>query len=259
MNVRSWLKNNKSLIDPLDAELILAHVLNQDRIFLVSHDDDVLTNEQISLADNLVKKRKAGWPLAYLTGHKEFYGREFFVDENVLIPRPETEETIDVVKSLRPRTIADIGTGSGCIAITLKLELPDAKVFAYDISQGALSVVSKNAARLDVDLDKLELSDLTGSVELDDVDVVVANLPYVDPTWDFLSPEIKKEPSLALFADDHGLSLIKRLIKELSAKHYSGYLVLESDISQQEDIVNFALDNGFEHQKTTGLITLFKA
>ena len=257
MNVRSWLKNNKTLVDSLDAELILAHVLGKDRVFLVSHDEDELTDAQIAAADELIRKRLAGYPVAYLAGHKEFYGRDFIINENVLIPRPETEGIIDLVKDLNPRKILDIGTGSGCIAITLKAELPEAKVCAYDISEAALEVAAQNAANLDVDLDALEISDLTSNVDLNDADVVVANLPYVNPDWDFLSPEIKKEPDLALYADDNGLALIKKLIDELAAKKYHGYLVLESDASQQKDIIEYAGEHGFRHQKTSELITLF--
>ena len=257
MNVRSWLKNNKTLVDSLDAELILAHVLGKDRVFLVSHDEDELTDAQIVAADELIRKRLAGYPVAYLAGHKEFYGRDFVINENVLIPRPETEGIIDLVKDLNPRKILDIGTGSGCIAITLKAELPEAKVCAYDISEAALEVAAQNATNLGVDLDALVISDLTSNVDLNDVDVVVANLPYVNPDWDFLSPEIKKEPDSALYADDNGLALIKRLIDELVVKDYHGYLVLESDISQQKDIIKYAGEHGFKHQKTAELITLF--
>ncbi len=258
MNVRSWLKKSKASIDSLDAELILARVLGQDRVFLVAHDDDELTPAQLAEADELTKQRAEHVPLAYLTGHKEFYGRDFIVNSNVLIPRPETEGIIDIVKELKPREVLDIGTGSGCIAITVKSELPEAKVRAVDVSEAALEVVSQNAARLDVDLDELAISDLTNNVDLGGVDLIIANLPYVNPDWDFLSPEIKNEPDLALYADDNGLSLIKRLLGELSAKDYRGYLILESDISQQPTIIDAAKPRGFEHQKTAGLITVFK-
>ena len=259
MNVRSWLKKTKEVISSLDAELILAHVLGKDRVFLVSHDEDELTTAQIAEADKLVQKRAAGHPLAYLTGHKEFYGRDFLVNENVLIPRPETEGIIDMVKELNPREILDIGTGSGCIAITLKAELPETKVHACDISEAALEVAAQNAARLDIDLDELVISDLTANINLENIDMIVANLPYVNPDWDFLSPEIKKEPETALYADDNGLSLIGRLLDELATKNYRGFLILESDISQQPDIIEYAKKHGFEHQKTFELITLFKS
>ena len=259
MNVRSWLKKTKEVISSLDAELILAHVLGKDRVFLVSHDEDDLMAAQIAEADKLVQKRAAGYPLVYLTGHKEFYGRDFLVNENVLIPRPETEGIIDVVKELNPQEILDIGTGSGCIAITLKAELPETKVHACDISEAALEVAAQNATRLDIDLDELVISDLTANINLENIDVIVANLPYVNPDWDFLSPEIKKEPETALYADDNGLSLIKRLFDELAIKNYRGFLILESDISQQPDIIEYAKKHGFEHQKTVELITLFKS
>ena len=259
MNVHSWLKKTKETISSLDAELILAHVLGKDRVFLVSHDEDGLTAAQTAEADSLVQKRTTGYPLAYLTGHKEFYGRDFLVNENVLIPRPETEGIIDIVKELNPQEILDIGTGSGCIAITLKAELPKTKVHACDISEAALEVAAQNATRLDIDLGELVISDLTANINLEKIDMIVANLPYVNPDWDFLSPEIKKEPEIALYADDNGLSLIRRLFDELATKNYRGFLILESDISQQPDIIEYAKKHGFKHKKTVELITLFKS
>lgn len=258
MNVRSWLKKAKTEVPSLDAELILAHVLGVDRVFFVSHDLDELTSKQEFVADELVKKRADHVPLAYLTNYKEFYGRGFFVNKDVLIPRPETETIIDLTKELAPKSILEVGTGSGCIAITAKLELPNTKVRAVDISEAALAVARQNAANLGAELDELKLSDLLNDVSLGDTDLVIANLPYVNPEWDFLSPELQKEPSLALYADDNGLSLIKRLIVELKSKDYRGSLILESDISQQPDIIAFAKMAGFKHQKTVELITLFE-
>ncbi|MBR6097294.1 peptide chain release factor N(5)-glutamine methyltransferase [Candidatus Saccharibacteria bacterium] len=258
MNVRSWLKKTKDIIPSLDAELILAHVLGVDRVFFVSHDLDELTSEQEFAADELVKKRANRMPLAYLTNYKEFYGRGFFVNENVLIPRPETETIIDLAKELSPKSILEIGTGSGCIAITTKLELPDTKVRAVDISEAALAVARHNAVRLEAKLDELKLSDLLSNISLDDTDLVIANLPYVDKNWDFLSPELAYEPEQALFANDNGLALIKKLILDLEAKDYHGYLMLESDPSEQPAVIDFAGQHGAKHQKTADFITLFK-
>ena len=215
MNVLSWLKKTKETIPSLDAELILAHVLGVDRVFFVSHDLDELTPEQELAADELVRKRADHVPLAYLLNYKEFYGRGFFVNEDVLIPRPETESIIDITKELDPKSILEIGTGSGCIAITLKLEMPDTKVRAVDISEPALVVAKHNAANLGVELDEIKISDLLSDVSLADTDLVIANLPYVDKSWDFLSPELRYEPPIALFADDGGLALVKKLILEL--------------------------------------------
>lgn len=258
MNVLSWLKKTKETIPSLDAELILAHVLGVDRVFLISHDSDKLTPEQELAADELVRKRADHVPLAYLLNHKEFYGRGFFVNEDVLIPRPETESIIDITKELDPKSILEIGTGSGCIAITAKLELPDAQVRAVDISEPALVVTKHNAANLGVELDEIKISDLLSDISLEDTDLVIANLPYVDKAWDFLSPELRYEPPIALFADDGGLALVKKLILSLEENGYRGFLMLESDVSQQDAIVEFAKKHNAKYQKTSGYITLFK-
>ncbi len=254
MNVSSWLSQAKTKIDSLDAELILAFVLGVDRVFLISHDDFVLDASIIECADDLVQRRAEHYPLAYLTHSKEFYGREFYVDENVLVPRPETENIIDLARELEPREIWDIGTGSGCIAITLKAEMPATKVCAVDISTPALDIVRRNCASLGVSLDYLEQSDLLSNCDVSRADLIIANLPYVDPDWDFLSPELKNEPSLALFAEDNGLALIKKLITQLIEKNYHGYLLLESDTSQHDAIRNYAESHGARFIKNSGFI-----
>ncbi len=257
MNVRSWLKNAKKDIDSLDAELILGFVLEKDRPYLVSHDDYELEPNEEEAADDLVFARKNHYPLAYLTGVKEFYGREFNVNENVLIPRPETETIIDILKELKPTSMIDIGTGSGCIAITAKLEMPDLKVIASDLSDSALIVARENCEKLECELDDIRKADLLEQ-DITNIDTIVANLPYVNKDWDFLSPEIKNEPDSALYADDNGLSLIKKLLNQVVEKDFKGNIILESDNSQQKDIIEFAEKLGISHITTQGFITVLK-
>ena len=239
----------------------------------------------------------ANLPKAYKDGHQNFYGRDFIVTPDVLIPRPETEQIIDAVLNLAGKsylpgvrsakrvlppnpTILDIGTGSGCIAITVKKELPEAEVYATDISEKALKIAQKNAAKHGTPISFI-ISHLcqnvnnpkdcyprgVGSTKRKNSfcthapstvkfapDVIVANLPYVDENWGWLDKEaLSHEPSIALYADDHGLKLIKELIDTVNSK----YLVLEADPCQHQDIISYAAKKGLQHLETRGFILTF--
>lgn len=200
---------------------------------------------------------------------KDFYGRDFFITKDVLIPRPETEQLVDMVLNLAGKpylpgvkpsqrvlpkdlTILDVGTGSGCIAITLALELPEAKVYASDISEKALAVARKNAAFHDAPISFI-ISHLLEKVKFIP-DVVVANLPYVDPDWDWVDKKaLSKEPTLALYAEDHGLALIKELIDAVESE----YLILEADPCQHAEIIDYATKK-YTLIDTRGFILGFK-
>ena len=152
MDIKTWLEEAKTKTSSIDAELILLNILGEkDRTYLISHENRTLTETEVEKANYFVKERAKNKPLAYIIGSKEFYGRDFYVDENVLIPRPETEDIIDLTKDIVKDNdmiypiIFDVGTGSGCIAVTLKLELPEAKVVAIDNSDNALLVAKKNS------------------------------------------------------------------------------------------------------------------
>lgn len=201
--------------------------------------------------------------------NKDFYGRDFLVTKDVLIPRPETEQLIDAVLSLagvaylpgvKPTkrelpenpVIVDVGTGSGCIAITLKKELKDAEIIATDISEKALKVAQKNAARHGAHISFI-ISHLLEKVNTTP-DLIVANLPYVDENWDWLDKKsLSKEPSIALYAEDHGLKLIKELINTATSK----YLILEADPCQHEAIIDYAAPK-YTHVETRGFILTFR-
>ena len=202
----------------------------------------------------------------------DFYGRNFLITPDVLIPRPETEQLIDTVLSLagkpflpgikaeKPKlksdfSLLDVGTGSGCIAITIKEELKNAKVTASDISEKALRVATKNAEKFNANINFIH-SNLLENIN-QSFDVIVANLPYVDKTWDWLDLDsLSQEPSLALFADVHGLALIKELINQLEFKKPK-YLILEADPCQHQAIIDYAKNHGFCHQNTRGFILSF--
>lgn len=206
-------------------------------------------------------------PEAYKRGVQDFYGRDFIVNPGVLIPRPETEMIVDMVLNLVGRpylpgvkpsaaklpedlTIVDVGTGSGCIAITLKLELPEAKVMGVDISEGALKVARENAKKYEADVELIK-SDLLGAVDFQP-DLVVANLPYVDESWKWLDKEaLSHEPKIALYANDGGLELIYKLINQVVERKIK-HLILEADPSQHERIVDFASKKGFNLAEARG-------
>ena len=210
-------------------------------------------------------------PLAYQLGFIDFYGRNFAVNKGVLIPRPETEQLIDEALNLAGKSylpgvkpgerklkenplILDVGTGSGIIAVTLKLEIPESTVVGLDISKDALKVATKNAQNLKANIE-LQTSDLLKDYTGEEPDLIVANLPYVDENWDWLDKKaLSEEPAIALFAEDGGLALIKKLLEEIAQRNWHPKILLEMDPSQQETLINFAKTLGFKHQKTTGFI-----
>ena len=199
----------------------------------------------------------------------DFYGREFVINSDVLIPRPETEQMVDIVLNLvgkpylpgvKPAeaklpedlTILDVGTGSGCIGITLKLRLPEAEVVASDISEKALAVAKENAKKLGAKVEFVQ-ADLMDGVEVMP-DLVVANLPYVDENWDWIDKEaLSKEPSLALYANNGGLELVYKIIEQTKQRGVK-HLILEADPCQHELICEYAKKKGLTLRETRGFI-----
>ncbi len=243
----------------LDAEVLFAHTLGVNRTWLIAHANDNIDDAHaLENANKLLAKRLQRVPIAYLTNHKEFYGRSFFVDESVLIPRPESEMMIDLLKEIYGEgrrkkeegrnsiRLIDVGTGSGCLGITAKLELPALDVTLCDISDEALAIAHKNATTLKADV-AITKSDLLSSFTIlpSSFDVILANLPYVDADWE-RSPETDHEPSLALFADDNGLDLIKKCIQQSQRSlQKDGYLLLEADPCQHQEIIDYSYHYGF--------------
>lgn len=241
----------------LDAEIILAHTLRRPRIWLHAHGDDCLNESELALANACLALRLDHVPIAYIIGHKEFYGRRFHVTPATLVPRPESETIITALNQIletKHRTLLDAGTGSGCLGITSKLEYPQLSVALSDVSQDALDVAKKNIHSLHADVNLVQ-SDLLTSIS-GTFDIIIANLPYVDSSWE-TSPDTAHEPALALFAEDHGLALIKLLITQAPA-HLSlgGYLLLEADPCQHAEIISFARNSGFAHKTSNDYIVV---
>ena len=248
----------------LDAEIILAHTVRKSRTFLHAHDDELLTPRQHEIAEARLQLRLDRTPIAYIVGHKEFYGRLFKVTPATLIPRPESETIIEILQEQLPKNLSllsetkrliDVGTGSGCLGITAKLEFPELDVTISDVSRHALNVAQENARQLDADVSVLQ-SNLLSQYPFT-ADYIIANLPYVDIQWE-RSPETNYEPSLALFAKRSGLELIYKLIEECSDHlSNSGLLILEADPRQHSAIIEKAKKHGLTLGEARGFIVYF--
>ena len=230
----------------LSAELLLMHVIERDRAWLYAHSEQELSTEQAAAYARLLDARAAGAPTQYLTGRQEFWGLDFKVTPAVLIPRPETEHLIEVAlerlgaRRGEPLAVADVGTGSGCIAVALAHELPRARFVATDISSEALEVARRNAARHGV-LERIEFSRMdlledflrtssSGGRETSAFDLIVSNPPYVARNdADELQREVRDhEPEVALFGGPTGVEIYARLIEQASLLlRHGGVLVLE--------------------------------
>jgi release factor glutamine methyltransferase len=244
----------------LDSELLLTHALNISRTALHAHDDEPLDDSIVPILEAMLSLRVIRVPLAYIVGHREFYGRLFKVTPSVLIPRPETEDIVALMETLPPpRTIVDVGTGSGALAISLALRYPDAHVYGVDVSKRALSVAQTNANAYETPVTFMLSDLLTNLPRFDEVPTtIVANLPYVGQS-DERSPETNYEPEGALFAEQDGLELIYRLIDQAGARLQSDdYLLLESNPAQQPAIGAYTTENGFALERTHHLITVLR-
>lgn len=205
------------------ARLLLQHILQTNYSGLMMKMQDALTTEQQELFQFYLQMHAEGRPVQYITGVEEFYGRLYLVDESVLIPRPETEElivgTIERMKKLfnkKALKLADIGTGSGVIAITMKQEWPEAVVTATDLSEAALKTAQKNAKQLDADI-TFKLGNLTAPIANEKWDVVLSNPPYIafEDMKEMSEVVVEHEPHSALFAEEDGLILYRKLAMQL--------------------------------------------
>jgi release factor glutamine methyltransferase len=232
----------------LDAELLLGHVLGVNRAKVLAWPDRRLSPKQLTRFRDLVTRRAAREPLAYIIGHREFYGLDFAVDPSVLIPRPETELLVEHAlrlarRSTTPPDIADVGAGSGAIAVTLAVHLPQATIYAVDDSAQALEVAAENAHRHGV-ADRVHClrGDLLEPLP-HAMDLITANLPYVTmEEWDDLQPEIRDyEPRAALDGGPDGLALIRSLLA-IAGPYLQphGAILLEIGASQGDTVTALA-------------------
>jgi release factor glutamine methyltransferase len=231
----------------LTAELVLAHVLSVEREYLYSHDDRLLSEQELQMLEERLYDRISGVPLQYIVGRQEFYGRYFRVNPAVLIPRPETEYIVEAVLETQgtpglppsPLSIVDVGTGSGCIAVTLALELPGTQVFAADVSFEALLVASENAASLGAPV-RFVCMDVLDAIQAK-FDFIVSNPPYVRRgEISRLQREVREhEPHIALFSPMDELAIYRRLV--VSGEEMlkpGGHIIMEVGIGMDERVLS---------------------
>lgn len=228
----------------LDAEVLLAEVLHADRLSLYVHPEKILTDEEFSRFKNFVERRAKKIPVAYIIGKKEFFGMNFFVTPEVLIPRPDTEIlvqfVIDALKNFSGGVkIADMGTGSGAICISIVKNLPNATAATVDISPGAIEVAKRNAENLQV-ADRINFfpGNMFEPLSGKKFDCIVSNPPYI-PTDEIknLQPEVKTEPKIALDGGADGLNFYRQLVK--AAPDFlspNGFFAFEIGIGQAEEV-----------------------
>lgn len=233
----------------LDAQVLLMHTLDCNKAYLFAHSDYELETNQWLEYQNKVVQRMSLKPVQYIVNSQEFMGFDFYVDERVLIPRPDTEILVEQIikeKINQPR-ILEIGVGSGAIAIALDLLIKDSKVFGIDISEKALEVANRNNKKLNADVTFLQ-GDLFQPVENEKFDIIVSNPPYIGfEEYNSLERNVKDfEPKLALYADHQGMYFYEKIIEEsFDFLSKSGILAFEVGYSQSELVKRLMLKRGF--------------
>lgn len=245
------LKQNNIEYAKTKARLLIEFVLNKTRQYIIVNDKKELNEEEEKKYFEYIQRIKQGTPLEHITHKKEFMKLEFFVNENVLIPRQDTEilveEVIQIAQSIKAKKILDLCTGSGAIAISLAKYLPKSEIIASDISDKALEVAKKNAIDNQVN-ERIEFvkSDMFENLKKQEFDIVVSNPPYIKTDIiNELDEEVKKEPYIALDGGETGLKFYKEIIKK-SYKYLKsgGYLCLEIGFDQKEEVVQLIENKG---------------
>lgn len=271
MNIETWLANAQAELSAhgissarLDCLLLLEHVLQQDRAWVLAHLDAKPSAEQLQQLQSLVERRNTHEPMAYIRGFCEFYGRRFIVNSDVLVPRPESESMIELLKqSVIPKAvIADIGTGSGCLAVSAKLET-GAVVIAVDIDKACLNVAQQNAAVHTASVRFIEGSLLEpftygGSASGIAPTVLLANLPYVPNEYP-INKAAEHEPTVALFAGSDGLDAYRLLFQQTTQLSVLPQIIItEALLSQHALLEELAATHGYSLVITDGLAQLFR-
>lgn len=238
MSIEELIIEGKKHIHSHEAKMLLASVLNYDNLELTLHLDEEVTAEKANKYRDLVKARKDNYPLQYILGDVNFYGRRFIVNENVLIPRFETEElvekTILKIKELfgdQSLKILDIGTGSGVIGITLKAELQNTELSCSDISMAAIELAQSNAKELKQEINFI-VSDLFTNIK-DKYDVIISNPPYIDCSEELEEQVFLYEPHQALYAKEQGTEFYREILKQ-SKEYLSERYLISFEIGSEQ-------------------------
>lgn len=245
----------------LDCLILLEDLLLKDRSWLLAHPEHSLTPAMVKKLEEQIVRRADHEPLAYIRGFTEFYGRRFIVNKTVLEPRPESEDMItllkDIVKTTPVLAVADVGTGSGALAITAKLELPKATVIATDIDPKCLKVAKSNAQKHDAEVKFFQgdlLSPIPSTLPLS---IILANLPYV-PDSHKINQAAAMEPKIAIFGGPDGLSVYRRLFSD-PVPPKPRFILTESLPPQHQKLASIGRSAGYRLTKSEGFIQLFTA
>jgi len=235
----------------IDAEVLLQHALGKDLSWFIVNAEETACDNHIESFTKLIDKRAKGEPIAYITGHKEFWSLDLMVNRSVLIPRPDTETLVELALELMPiskiNSVLDLGTGSGAIALALAKEHPKTNILAIDSSQHALEVAQKNAklnGLINVEFLKSDWFEQLDSMQFE---LIASNPPYIEPNDPHLSQgDLRFEPSSALVGADDGLGDIRRIISgSIAHLRPDGYLVLEHGYNQQHQVHELLTKHGF--------------
>lgn len=246
--------------------MLLEDTTGKDRSWLLAHPDFELTDQQTTILHRQVERRAKHEPLAYIRGKSEFFGRTFKVTPDTLQPRPETETMIELLleqvksKKLRVESLVDVGTGSGCIAITAKLELPQTNVYATDISEKCLHIAQKNAKRLQADIEFKQgnLLEPVSSINYSLSTIILANLPYVPDNF-HINQAALFEPKLAIFGGEDGLDYYRQLFTQIDAlSNKPNMIYTESLPPQHGDLQIIADQHGYHLSTTEDFIQAFE-
>jgi len=244
----------------LDALILLSDITGKDRTHLLAHPELELTIEQENALSEMLSRRERHEPLAYIRGKVEFYGHKFAVNEHVLVPRPESENMIELLTEYGDiPTIIDVGTGSGALATSAAIVQPNAEVYAVDVDSKCLQVARSNAKKHGVEIQFIE-GDLLRGMPINEFAspvVILANLPYV-PDEHVINMAATHEPKLALFGGKDGLDFYRVMFDQLSEYEDQEIIVLTESLEpQHKSLLGIAIDHGFVPAKTAGLIQAF--
>lgn len=238
----------------LDAEILLAEVLKTNRLNLYLQQDKPLKEDEINLYREYVKQRATHKPIQYIIGHTFFYGNKIFVNQNVLIPRPDTEilveRAIEIIKIKKYHKILEVGFGSGAILVSLAKELPNVKFTGIDISKKALEIAKKNIEAYSLSNVELRVEDIKKFNSNDQFDMIISNPPYISKTeFEKLDKEVKEyEPQIALTDSGDGLTYYRIIIEQSSSLlRKNGTIIFEIGYNQFEDVKKLLENNNFEN------------
>lgn len=260
MKIIELLNHGKIFLKDVDegsfkAKILLEHILKVKREYIIAHCEDIVSNEQVTLYQAKLEEIKKGKPIQYITHYQEFMKLDFYVDENVLIPQPDTEilveKVIEILKNKKNTcSVLDMCTGCGAIGISIAKYIPKADIYVSDISKSALQIAKKNALKNGVENIHFILSDRFKSIYKKDFDIIVSNPPYIETDMiKDLPTEVKNEPHLALDGGSDGLDFYRTLSNQsISYLKSNGYLCLEIGYQQKEEVSKL-LKNYFKNIK----------